>query len=162
MGLVPLQEETWERWSRFWPCEDTPREGSCQQVRNWFLTRCQLFWHLDLEPPEPWEINVCLNHPVYGIFYTNQAKIEKSELGLEDEYVFQIVKEKRASQAELTHMQSLEIWSSMLCLENYTLVCEARAQSIRDRVAGNESKEVGRAQIMEGLVSHAKELAACG
>lgn len=50
----------------------------------------------------------------------------------------------------------------MLCLENYTLVCEARAQSIRDRVAGNESKEVGRAQIMEGLESHAKELAACG
>ena len=95
-------------------------------------------------------------------FYTNQAKIEKSELGLEDEYVFQIVKEKRASQAELTRMQSLEIWSSVLCLENYTLVCEARAQSIRDRVAGNESKEVGRAQIMEGLVSYAKELAACG
>ena len=50
----------------------------------------------------------------------------------------------------------------MLCLENYTLVCEARAQSARDRVAGNERKEVGRAQIMEGLVSHAKELAACG
>lgn len=50
----------------------------------------------------------------------------------------------------------------MLCLENYTLVCEARAQSVRDRVAGNERKEVGRAQIMEGLVSHAKKLAACG
>ena len=42
------------------------------------------------------------------------------------------------------------------------MVCEARAQSARDRVAGNERKEVGRAQIMEGLVSHAKELAACG
>ena len=50
----------------------------------------------------------------------------------------------------------------MLCLENYTFFCEARAQSIRDQVAGNESKEAGRAQIMEGLVSHAKEVAACG
>ena len=42
------------------------------------------------------------------------------------------------------------------------MACDAGAQSIRDQVAGNEAKEVGRAQIMEGLGSRAKDLDACG
>lgn len=33
---------------------------------------------------------------------------------------------------------------------------------MRDRVAGSEDKEVGRGQIINGLVCHAKELDACG
>lgn len=44
--------------------------------------------------------------------------------------------------------------------ENY-IYCDAGTQNVRDRVTGSEDKWVGRGQIMNGLVGHAKELDAC-
>lgn len=42
------------------------------------------------------------------------------------------------------------------------MACDAGAQIVKDRVAENEATVVGRGQVMEGLVSYAKELDACG